>query len=469
MSRMASTIAEARRRVVVLGTGWGGFALAGSLDKTIFDVSVVSPRNHMLFTPLLASTAVGTLEHRSIISPVRELGFRNRSDFHLSHAVDVDPEEKRVTCVPAVGPGEPYELAYDDLVLAIGSQPNTFGLEGVDKHALFLKELSDARAIRQRVLDNLEEATGALAGRASAMRKDALLNVVVVGGGPTGVEFAGEMYDLLRSDMTKLFPEVAENMRITLVAGSGVLSAFHHSLQTYAVDALSSRPQVELLYQNVQTVSESGVTLDCGREIPSACVVWAAGVGPRPLTTRLEESRGFPLHWQRFKVDPHLRVPGMDSVYALGDCAAIEDNMHPQTAQVAETQAYYLADVLRDAACGVCPSDRAEPYVFRPKGALAYLGGFRAISDFSMAKLTKDVDENDDPASRSSFFTLAGFHSWVLWRSAYMTKLGSWRARFQVPLDWFKTFVFGRDLSRFSSSTRFSSSSPSTPTTDHSS
>lgn len=130
---------QQRKRLVILGTGWAGYSLLKHVDKKLFDAVVVSPRNHFLFTPLLASTTVGTLEFRSIIEPVRNHGFRNEHHFHLSRAVDLDTQRKCITCQSELDPAKQYELSYDRLVIAVGALSNTFDVPGVEKHAFFLK------------------------------------------------------------------------------------------------------------------------------------------------------------------------------------------------------------------------------------------------------------------------------------------------------------------------------------------
>ena len=133
---------QQRKKLVILGTGWAGYSLLKHVDKTLFDAVVVSPRNHFLFTPLLASTTVGTLEFRSIIEPIRNFGFRNEQNFHLSRAIDLDMQRKSITCQSELDSTKQYKLAYDRLVIAVGSLSNTFNVPGVEEHAFFLKVCS---------------------------------------------------------------------------------------------------------------------------------------------------------------------------------------------------------------------------------------------------------------------------------------------------------------------------------------
>ena len=200
-----------RKRLVILGTGWGSYSVLRNINKKLFDVSVVSPRNHFLFTPLLASTAVGTLEFRSIIEPVRNVGFRNEHDFHLSRAVGIDSSRQTVNCVSVLDSSLSYEVPYDVLVIGVGAESNTFGIPGVQEHAYFLKvvvtkisilvhfitlqEVADARRIRNQILTNFELASHSNLPEDEKCR---VLHTVIVGGGPTGVEFSAELHDFLQ-------------------------------------------------------------------------------------------------------------------------------------------------------------------------------------------------------------------------------------------------------------------------------
>lgn len=134
-----SSVSTGRKKLVILGTGWGGYSMVRKANKKLYDVIVISPRNHFLFTPLLASTTVGTLEFRSIIEPIRNSGFRDEHHFHQSYATGLDPDRQVVQCVSALDPGMSYEVGYDVLVIGVGAVPNDFNIPGVNEHAYFLK------------------------------------------------------------------------------------------------------------------------------------------------------------------------------------------------------------------------------------------------------------------------------------------------------------------------------------------
>jgi len=139
LARVRFSSQQQRKKLIILGTGWAGYSLLKHVDKKLFDAVVVSPRNHFLFTPLLASTTVGTLEFRSIIEPIRNYGFRNEHNFHLSRAVSLDMQRRCITCQSELDPAKQYKLNYDRLVIAVGALSNTFDIPGVEKYAFFLK------------------------------------------------------------------------------------------------------------------------------------------------------------------------------------------------------------------------------------------------------------------------------------------------------------------------------------------
>lgn len=223
----AKVVAE-RPRVLVLGSGWAAQAFVRDVDTQQFDVCQVSPVNYFLFTPLLPSTTVGTTEVRSIIESNRVIAsFRNHSlSSRLAYilrmrtprevacvegeALEVSASEKRVRCKNSRG--DEFDLEYDRLIVAVGSQCNTFGTPGVTENAHFLKSVRDANTIRGAVIDSLESASCIT----EATEKKRLASTVVVGGGPTGVEFAAELVDYIRSDLSNLYDE-ARNARVTLI------------------------------------------------------------------------------------------------------------------------------------------------------------------------------------------------------------------------------------------------------------
>eukprot|EP01129_Flabellula_baltica_P010007 TRINITY_DN4179_c0_g1_i1.p1 TRINITY_DN4179_c0_g1~~TRINITY_DN4179_c0_g1_i1.p1 ORF type:complete len:456 (-),score=88.24 TRINITY_DN4179_c0_g1_i1:64-1410(-) len=405
-------------KVVILGSGWAAYRMIKSLDMKKYDVQVVSPRNHFLFTPLLPSTSTGTLDFRSIIEPIRGIP---RANFYQAKASSIDFNRQQIVCSENFE-DEPrdFTLDYNKLIIAVGADNNTFGIPGVSENAFFLKELSHARALRKKIISNFERASIPNIG-IDKVRE--LLHFVIVGGGPTGVEFAGEFADFFWEDLHRYFPNIPVNeVKITVLEASPqILNAFDRSLVKNAIRSITKRGVYVRTNSIVSRVEKNKVILEDGSEIRTGCILWSTGVGPRKLTASLDVPK---TKSGRIVVDDHLRVKGMDNVYAVGDCACIDSNPLPATAQVAQQQGLYLANSLNNS------SKDVGPFVFNFLGLMAYVGGRKSLMD-------------------SKFFKGSGFVSWLLWRSVYLTRLGSIKNKFQVPWGWMRTIIFGRDITNF--------------------
>ncbi len=411
-------INRTKQQLLVLGTGFGAFSLLKSLKRDLFDTTVVSPRNHFLFSPLLPSTAVGTLEFRSIIEPIRRgiPGIR----YYQARCTSVDTTRKEIVCSGALDGGS-FRLPYDMLVIAVGTVNNTYNIRGVEQHALFLKELIDARTIRERIIDCFERAAQPSVGNEE--RKQ-LLHFVVVGGGPTGVEFAAEIHDFIREDLRKPYSSLIPHVAITILeAGSSILSTFDGVLSDYTAK-LFRRQQIEIRTNSpVVEVADKAITLKDGDTVPFGLLVWSTGIGPTPLV----QSFPFPKSkTNRLLTDEWFHVKGGEGLYALGDCAVFETTELPATSQVAQQEGRYLAKVLEYTLKG----KMMAPFHYHHLGMVAYVGSNRALADLATVKGR-------------------GLTTWIFWRSAYLTKLVSVKNKILVVFDWLKTFVFGRDISRF--------------------
>lgn len=407
-----------RRRLVVLGSGFGGYSLLLRLPRELYDVTLISPRNYFLFLPLLPSAVSGTVELRSIVEPVRRRLRHVR--FLEAAAQSVDWERKTVRALGAVD-ATPFEVPYDDLVIAVGGRPRDYGVPGVSSYALRAASLEDARDVRRAILSQFARA-GIPGLQVDEIQR--LLTFVVVGGGPTGVEVAAEIHDLLRAELRRAFPDLAPRARIVLLEGGRrVLSQYRQALAGYA-ERHFRREGIEVRTETaVAAIGAREIALRGGGTLPYGVVVWATGNGP---TAFLEHLEGAPKEGGRLAVDDRLRVRGLDGVWALGDCAACGSPPLPATARVAQTQGKYLARALRDRARGREPG----PFRFRPVGMLAYVGGGRALADLPGAQWS-------------------GRAAWFFWRSVYLTKLVSLPNKAKVLFDWIKAALFGRDISRF--------------------
>uniref|UniRef100_A0A0G4FMA0 FAD/NAD(P)-binding domain-containing protein n=1 Tax=Chromera velia CCMP2878 TaxID=1169474 RepID=A0A0G4FMA0_9ALVE len=478
-AQMKGETVTGKKRIVLLGSGWGSHSFLSYIDATKYDVTVVSPRNFFLFTPMLAGAALGTVEFGSITEPIRNVN--PRVDYLEATCLGVDPETQTATFESVVCEGtscviEEFVLSYDMLVVAVGAQTATYGIPGVAEHCYFFKQVEHAAAVRKAIGNCFEKAN--LPGLSEEQRRN-LLTFVIVGAGPTGVELTGELRDFVEKEGPRYYPHLLKYVDIKVVeATDKVLPPFEASLQRRALAELterrspladmglleSERPCLTsvLLQSGVKRVTDSTVTLSDGSELPYGVIVWAAGNGPLPLVAdmiegvdRQKELKEKGVSRGRIVTDPWLRVQGVKNLFAFGDCAVMETAPLPQTAQVASQQGAFLARLLNknfdlDASVpkrigpkvflseklpfGVDSRDLAKPFQFLNLGILAYLGGGSALAQIQ-------VDQRQ--------LRQEGAAGWVLWRGVYFTKQVSLRNRLLVALDWLKTSLFGRDITRF--------------------
>ncbi|KAJ8761611.1 hypothetical protein K2173_004387 [Erythroxylum novogranatense] len=318
-----------KKKVVVLGTGWAGTSFLKKLDNPSYDVQVVSPRNYFAFTPLLPSVTCGTVEARSIVEPVRNIVRKKNVDvsFWEAECYKIDAEKKKVHCrsTNSTNGKEEFVVEYDYLVIAMGARPNTFNTPGVVEHCNFLKEVEDAQAIRRSVIDNFEKAS--LPNLSDEERKR-ILHFVVVGGGPTGVEFAAELHDFVNEDLVKLYPTAKDFVKITLLeAADHILNMFDKRITEFAEDKFG-RDGIDVKLGNmVVKVSDKEISTKVRgngqtTNIPYGMVVWSTGIGTHPVIRDFMKQIG-QNNRRALATDEWLRVEGCNDVYALGDCATI--------------------------------------------------------------------------------------------------------------------------------------------------
>jgi NADH:ubiquinone reductase (non-electrogenic) len=405
-------------KLIILGTGFAALSLLRKVNTKAYDITLVSPRNHFLFTPLLPSTTVGTIEFRSIIEPIRTT--RPRIAFYQAFCISVDNANRTIYCESVIDK-KSFTLQFDYLVIAVGAANNTFGISGVEENAHFLKELRDARRIRQNIIGNLERA--GTPGMADEERRR-LLHFVVVGGGPTGVEFAAEMHDFLTEDLKDSYPSLVPDVRITLLeATNKILSTFDEHLSEYALK-LFRRQRIDVRIDSIVTgVSEKEIRLRDGTRIPYGLLVWSTGNTQTDFVASLPFAKD---NAGRLITDRRFRVKGFTNIFAAGDCATAEGENYPATAQVAMQAGKYLGTHLNDLARGREP----KLFIYKHLGMLAYIGSNRALADLPRIKGK-------------------GFSTWLFWRSAYLTRLVSAKNKILVMFDWIKTLIFGRDVSSF--------------------
>ncbi|KAI9299059.1 FAD/NAD(P)-binding domain-containing protein [Neoconidiobolus thromboides FSU 785] len=318
-------------KLVILGSGWGSVGLLKQLDVDKYEVLVISPSNYFQFTPLLPSVTVGTVEPRSLIEPIRKIlrRFGDCGHYFQGLGMEVDIENNRV--LVQNDQNEPFYVPYDHLVVAVGSKSITFGIQGLE-HAHFLHDITDARKIRTTLLNNLEKAS--LPNIDKEERKK-LLSFVVCGGGPTGVEFAAELEDLLITDLASYFPFLAEDVSIHIIQSrEHILNTYDEQISKYTEKRFKDRNINIITNARVKELKEDSVVYtlknDKGEvetyEIPYGLVLWSTGIAVRTLVEKIKKQIEEQTRSRALTVDGTLRVKGKEdgSIFALGDCASVE-------------------------------------------------------------------------------------------------------------------------------------------------
>jgi NADH dehydrogenase len=412
---------ETRPRVVILGGGFGGIYTALRLEKALargarLDVTLVNRENFFLFTPMLHEVAASDLDMTHIVNPIRAL--LRRVKFIEGEVRAIDLEARRVV-VGHGGDGHGHELEYDHLVLALGAITNFYGLPGVEERALTMKSLGDAVALRNRLIECLEEAEPEC-----CRVKGPLLTVLVAGGGFAGVETVAAVNDFLR-DALRFYPRLtAAELRVVLVHdGPVILPELGERLGRYAQRKLTERRVEIRVGTKIVAMSDAGVALSDGTVIPARTLVWTAGTAPHPLLATLP----CPLDRGRIAANAAMQVPGWAGVWTLGDCAVIPDprtgRPYPPTAQHALRQGRVLAENILAAVDG----SRTRPFVFKTIGLLASIGQRTGVA-------------------RILGINFSGFVAWWLWRTIYLAKLPRLEKKVRVALDWLLDVLFSKDL-----------------------
>ncbi|MBI3450553.1 MAG: NAD(P)/FAD-dependent oxidoreductase [Acidobacteria bacterium] len=416
---------ERKTRVVVLGGGFAGVYAAMELERALgrdasVEITLVNRENFFLFTPMLHEVAASDLDLTHIVNPIRKLLTR-ASFFHgRVLSIDLEGREVQVSHGPEATEQHPHTLPFDHLVLALGGVTNFYGLPGLEERALTMKSLGDAIALRNRLIENLEEADFECCP--DVRRR--MMTFVVAGGGFAGVETVAAINDFVR-DALKFYPNLREtDVRMVLVhAGDGILPELSRKLGAYALEKLSARGVEMRLGTRVQAFESDGVRLGDGTLIATRTLVWTAGTSPNPLLAPL------PLAKERGRVvaNEFLEVPGHPGVWALGDCAVVPDRTTggscPPTAQHASRQGKILARNIAAAIRG----GRKRPFVFRTIGQLAAIGRRSGVASILGVNFS-------------------GFLAWWMWRTIYLSKLPRLERKIRVAIDWTLDLVFTKDL-----------------------
>jgi len=396
--------------VVIVGAGFGGLNAARALRRAPVQVVLVDRNNYHLFQPLLYQVASAGLEPEEIAKPARAIlrGQKN-FDFRMVDVTRVDFAAKRVDT--SAGP-----ISYDFLVLAPGGETNFFGLESMQRHGLGLKDIPDAIEIRNHVLTCFEQAML----EPEAEKRRALLTFIVVGGGPTGVEMAGALSELIRLVLVKDYPRLnIKDVRILLLeATDKLLAAMPERLREAAVKTLW-RKWIDVRF-GAQVADYDGkqIRLKSGEIIPAQTVIWAAGVRASPLNATLGVAPG---RQGRIPVEPTLQVPGHPEVFIIGDAAYREQDGEPlpMVAPVAIQMGRFVARNIKRQLRG----QPLESFRYRDQGTLATIGRNAAVANVYGIKAT-------------------GFVAWVMWLGIHIIQLIGFRNKLFVLINWAWDYFF---------------------------
>jgi NADH dehydrogenase len=390
-----------------LGAGFGGIGAAKQLKKSDVDVVLVDGHDYHTFQPLLYQVATGLLEQPAVGHPIRDLfDKQDNVRVHQDRVTEIDLEAREVRF------GELEPERYDNLVLALGAEVNFFGVDGAAEHAFPLYTLPDAVRLKDHVLERWEAAD-----RNPQLVADGALNVVVVGGGPTGVETAGAMAELYNGVFRKDYPDVApEQARIVLVEASPeIFGMFKENIRVYTEEALSKRGVEVRTGEVVESVSPEKVTLKSGTVLSAHTLVWGAGLQGNALVSSLglELERG-----NRIAVDGELRLPSHPEVFVVGDIAAITDpktdQVLPQLGSVALQSGEHAGETIaRDV-----EGKETEPFKYRDKGTMATIGRGAAVVQMLGGK------------------TMKGKKAQLAWGTVHLALLPTNEDRAKAVVDW---------------------------------
>jgi NADH dehydrogenase len=410
------------RRVVILGAGFGGLFTVLELERRLrgearAEILLLDARNFHLFSPMLHEVTSGSVEPRHVVWPIRALGRRRRATFERREVRGIDLERRQVLT-------DRGEVAYDFLVIALGSTTNTFGVQGAAERAFTFKTLTDAVRLRNHLLEMFEQAD--LEGDPERRRR--LLTFVLVGAGCTGVELATEIRDLIHGPLARCYPRLdVREARVAVLEATGrIIPCVSDRLAALGLEKLKGKGIEVRLHAPAVRVSDLGVETADGQMLPAATIIWTAGVRANPVVEGLPVEKD---KLGRAAVNAFLELPPFPGVYVIGDAAHCWDPRLqaplPPTAQVAVQQARSVArNLARELRGG-----SKEPFVYRHRGDLVSLGAGDGVGEIAG-------------------LAFSGLPAWLLWRSVFLAKLIGWKNRIRVALDWLIASCFARDLAK---------------------
>ncbi len=421
------------QNIVILGGGFAGSnaadALAGLLPfPENGSITLVDQDNYMLFTPMLTEVAGGQVDTHHIVRPLRDLP--DRVTFAQGRVEEIDLAGRQITLTKdteAKGlPSATQTLPFDQLILALGAVPDYYDIPGLEEHSLTIKTLEEAAAIREKVLLVLERAHA----ETDSVLRQALLTVVVGGGGYTGVETMAAINDLMR-DRLPDYPGIKEDeIRVLLVEkGDRLMPEIHGpTLGAYAQKKLEERGVEVRLNTSIDEAGQDYVQIKDGERIATQTLIWAGGVTPSLILDKLDLKRG---KHKGVVVDACCRVPDHAGLWAVGDCAEIPTpdgkKTYGPTAQNAQREGARVAQNVVAALRGEEP----KPFEYTPIGELAIVGKRSGVAQvYGM--------------------NISGLPAWAMWRAIYLAKMPGTGQKIRILMDWLLDLVFGRDIPELS-------------------
>tara|TARA_B100001964_G_scaffold237882_1_gene302262 strand:- start:14 stop:1273 length:1260 start_codon:yes stop_codon:yes gene_type:complete len=414
-----------KTRIVIAGVGFGGVYTYKQLHKHFHknknvELVLINETNYFLFTPLLHEVATGSISPENIIEPLRKVLRCCLSDIYIGSVKNVNTKKNIIETTQ--GP-----LAYDYLVLALGSQSHFFGTPGADEHAFTLKTLEDAITLKNHFITQIERASK----EHDAEKRKELLRCVIIGGGPTGVELATETADLFYGTFSKYYPKhLMDDVEILLIQkGEELVPMFPKKIRQKAKDILKKHHIKILFNTKVTGVTKNSITTTHKKypKIATTTPIWTAGVAPRQIPSTedfAQNKKGCII------VRPTLQTMGNDSIFVLGDMAHCVDPKTkeplPALAQVAVQQGKFVADNI----AALIEKKPLTSLTYSSKGLLISLGQWMAAGQIAGVQLS-------------------GRTIWWLWRSIYVSKLISWQKKLRVIVDWTINLFSPRDISKY--------------------
>jgi NADH dehydrogenase len=418
------------QHIVILGGGFAGVSTAQELAKRLrrekrlahgpkdpgVAITLINRENYFVFQPLLADIISGAIETTHVVVPLRRM--LRGVEIEVGYVEDIDPARRSVT-VRRRESGQAFRVAYDALVVALGSVTDFRAVPGMAEHAIGVRTLGDAFYLRNRALSMLEEA----ANEEDSARRDALLTFVVVGGGSTGVEVAAELEDLLRT-AHRTFATLPPPQVVLVHSRPHVVPEFGERLGRYATKKLMQAGVRVMLGRRLTRVEPDRVELDDGAVVPAATIVSTVGNAPHPILAALQgsvDANGW------LTPDATFAVPGLERVWAVGDVASITDprtgRPMPATAQHAVREGPHAARNI----LAVLAGRTGTPFDYSQQGMLVSLGRYRGVGEILGIKVS-------------------GFLAWSLWRGYYLLRLPSIERRIRVAIDWTLELFLGHDV-----------------------